>query len=196
MDNIDRSLLHRALQLAGDIPTASRNVLRIGGSFGFLVVPSEVFSRKERREVMEPSGFSSFSNGEVVGALSAFVGFAAFLMRKIKPGLANDDVSIAGSKADLGIIQRLEKECDRLAAQNTELADSVNRLQLETVKLSTENSKLHLEIIGLREENAELRRENKEMRKEREELMQEMIELKADMHEMSAVIKDLLSKKP
>jgi FtsZ-binding cell division protein ZapB len=158
-----------------------------------MVVSGEVFSRKERRQVMEPSGFS---NGEVIGGLTGFVAVAAYFMRKLKPGFANDEVSIAGSKADVGIIKRLGDECDRLAAQNTELAESVNRLQLETVKLSTENSKLHLEIIGLREENAELRRENKEMRKEREELMTEMAELKADMQEMSAVIKDLLSKKP
>jgi FtsZ-binding cell division protein ZapB len=192
MDYINRSLLHGSLQLTGDIPTACSHVIRTGGRSGVLVVSGEVFSRKERRQVMEPS----FSNGEVVGGLTGFVAVAAYFMRKLKPGFANDDVSVAGSKADLGIIDRLTKECDRLSTQNGELADSVNRLQLETIKIATENSKLHIEIQALREENAELRRENKEMRREREELMTEMVELKADMQEMSAVIKDLLSKKP
>lgn len=133
--------------------------------------------------------------GALGGAISVIVG-AALYMKRMKPTFALDDKVVAAAAADNGIVDRLEKESKRLAEQNDVLAGSVNRLQLETIKLSTENSKLHMEILGLREENAELRRENKEMRKERDELMEEMAGLKNDMKEMTALIQDLLSKKP
>lgn len=102
-------------------------------------------------------------NGGVIGALVTAILSIGWWVRKQKPGIALDDKVVAAAQADVGIIQRLEKEANRLADQNNILAEQLNRLQLELMKLSTENAKLHLEIVGLREENSDLRKELKEL---------------------------------
>lgn len=99
----------------------------------------------------------------LLSAFSAIVIGAALWLRKIKPDLAVSDKVAAIANADTGIVERLEKECNRMARQNDILADKVNEFQLQLLNLTTENAKLHQEVCAMREENSDLRNEIREL---------------------------------
>ena len=99
----------------------------------------------------------------LLGAFTAVVVVAAMWVRKLKPDLAVGDKVAAIAAADTGIVERLEKECNRLSQQNDILADKVNQFQMQLLDLTTENAKLHREVCAMREENADLRAEIREL---------------------------------
>ena len=111
---------------------------------------------------------------------SALIG-AAFWLRKMKPTFAKDDLAAKAAEADMGVIERLEKQCDRLAEQNGTLATSLNQFQLQIITLQTENNKLSMENAALRDENLSLREEIMDLRKEVAELTKTVM----DMQKMS-----------
>ena len=129
---------------------------------------------------MEVSG--SDIGTAIGGAVTTIVGFALWI-KKQKPEFAKAEASAnvieATGKADLSIIERLEKECKRLSDQNDVLAKSVNAFQLQLVTFQTENQKLSFENNALREENLSLREEIMELRKEVHELGQELMKIQA-----------------
>lgn len=100
---------------------------------------------------------------ELVGTLVAAIVAGALWLRKLKPSLAVDDKLAAAATADIGIIERLTKEADRLAAQNGILANQLNELQNQIFRLREENSRLQNEVNSMREENEELRRDLREL---------------------------------
>ena len=122
---------------------------------------------------MEPT----LSNGEVIGTLGAGLVAAAVWLRKLKPAFATDDKVTAAAVADTGIIERLEKECNRLGAQNEKLANSLNGFQDQLLTFQTENNKLSRENNALREENLSLREEIIELRREVQELSRTLMEM-------------------
>jgi chromosome segregation ATPase len=112
-----------------------------------------------------------------LGTLTSVVIGAAFWLRKLKPTFAKDDLATKVAEADMGVIERLEKECKRLSGQNDKLADSLNRFQMEVLKLQTENNKLSMENNALKEENLSLREEIMDLRKEVSELTKMVMEM-------------------
>ena len=111
-------------------------------------------------------------NGGVIGSIVTVVMALGWYLRNKKP---QEDKALASIGADIGIIERLERECRRLSEQNDKLANSLNTFQLQILSLQTENAKLHLEGNALREENLSLREEIMELRKEVQELGQELL---------------------
>lgn len=112
-----------------------------------------------------------------LGTITTAVIGAAFWLRKMKPTFAKDDLAAKAAEADMGVIERLEKQCDRLAKQNDTLADSLNQFQLQIITLQTENNKLSMENAALREENLSLREEIMDLRKEVTELTKTVMDM-------------------
>ena len=107
-----------------------------------------------------------------LGTLTTAVIGAALWLRKLKPVFAKDELAAKAAEADIGVIERLERECQRMSEQNTKLADNLNRFQLQIITFQTENQKLSLENNSLKEENLSLREEIMDLRKEVAELTQ------------------------
>lgn len=134
-------------------------------------------------------------NTEAVGTIAGILITGAIWLRKLKPSFAVDDKLVAAANADTGIIERLEKECERLADQNTKLANLLNDFQtkngelirdfqMQLLKFQTENQKLAFENNALREENLSLREEIVELRSESSKLRNEITELTTMVVEM------------
>jgi cell division protein FtsB len=128
---------------------------------------------------------------EAVGSIAATLIAGAIYLRKLKPAFAMDDRIAKGANADVGIIDRLEKECARLSDQNTKLANLVNDFQTKNGELirdfqfqlltfQTENQKLSFENNALREENLSLREEIAELRKEVQALGASLLEMQKE----------------
>lgn len=101
-----------------------------------------------------------------IGTLTSAVVGGALWLRRMKPTFAKDDLATKAAEADIGVIDRLERECKRLAEQNDRLAISLNDFQMQILKLHTENNKLSMENNTLRGENLSLREEIVELRSE------------------------------
>lgn len=117
---------------------------------------------------------------EAVGTIAGILIAGAVWLRKLKPAFATDDRLAAAANADTGIIERLEKECQRLSAQNVKLAKLVSGFQMQLLTFQTENQKLSFENNALREENLSLREEIMELRKEVQELSKTLLHMQTD----------------
>lgn len=117
-----------------------------------------------------------------VGSLVTGLVGAAFWIRKAKPGFAKDDLTTKQAEADLGVIERLERECKRLSDQNEKLANLVNEFQLQILRLQTENNRMSLENSALKQENVALR--------------EEIIELKNDIAELTKLVSEMQQSRP
>lgn len=112
------------------------------------------------------------------GIGSAVVGLALY-MRKLQASFAQDALATKAATADVGVIERLERECKRLSEQNEKLAENLNKFQLQIMTFQTENQKLSFENNSLKEENLSLREEIMELRGEVSELSKTMMEIQA-----------------
>lgn len=101
----------------------------------------------------------------IYGITAAVVSLGLYL-RKLKPTFAKDDLITRQAEADMGVISRLEHECQRLHDQNTLLAETLSNFQLELIKFKTENQILSYENSSLREENRLLREEIVQLRRD------------------------------
>jgi chromosome segregation ATPase len=104
--------------------------------------------------------------------MASYVGF-----RKWMPSDAADANKKVAYDANSGLITQLRDEIERLAKQNTSLADSLNKFQLQLLSFQTENQKLSFENNALREENLSLREEIMELRKEVQELSKTLVDM-------------------
>ena len=120
-----------------------------------------------------------------LGGLTSLVLGAALWIRRMKPTFAKDDLAAKAAEADMGVIERLEKECKRLSEQNDRLSQSMNQFQMQIIQFQTENQKLSFENNALKEENLSLREEIIELKKEVSDLTKMVMELqghKPDCH--------------
>lgn len=113
-----------------------------------------------------------------LGAITSSVVGLAFWLRRMKPTFAKDDLATKVAEADIGVIDRLERECKRLSEQNDRLANTLNDFQLQVLRLHTENNKLSMENNTLREENLSLREEIMELRTEVAELTRTVMQMR------------------
>jgi chromosome segregation ATPase len=111
----------------------------------------------------------------LIGSIVALVMALGYWIRNRKP---QEDKLIASAAADVGIIERLAQECQRLSAQNEILAHNLHSFQLNLLTFQTENQKLALENNALKEENLSLREEIMELRKEVQELSFELMKMR------------------
>ncbi len=118
----------------------------------------------------------------LIGGLVSAIIAGALALRKMKPVFAKDDLAAKAAEADIGVIERLERECNRMSAQNDTLANSLNQFQLQLVTFHTENQKLAMENNALKEENLSLR--------------EEIIELKREISDLTKMVMELERRKP
>jgi FtsZ-binding cell division protein ZapB len=84
------------------------------------------------------------SDVAAIGAIvTGFFATIAIGWQKIRRVTAHDKNEAESSHAHTGILDLLHAEINRLAEQNTKLADIVNKLQLEVIDLRNENAELH-----------------------------------------------------
>ena len=121
-------------------------------------------------------------NLEAIGGVAGAILAGGLWLRKLKPQFAADDKIAAIANADMGIIERMEKEGKRLSDQNDKMANSLNQFQLQLLTFQTENNKLSMENNALREENLFLR--------------EEITELKGKIQELTATVLDMQRLKP
>lgn len=98
--------------------------------------------------------------GKSIAALGAAVGGLWLMVRKMINQHLKLDLDDSKSKAWIEIIDGLRLELERLTAQNTTLADSLNELQVEIIELRAENARLRVTIEGLNVEVETLRKSN------------------------------------
>ncbi len=111
--------------------------------------------------------------GAAVGASIASAVAIAFGVRKALRDWVSDNNAMAKDNAELGMIQLLREESERLSGQNAKLMAQINALQLEVgvmhsniIQLRTENESLKIEVSRLSGELGAIKNQHDRIEKE------------------------------
>lgn len=114
--------------------------------------------------------------GGLVGTIVTALVIIALALRKFQVMWTKDNTSLAheaknqaAETASTNVIELMQGEIQRLAAQNTDLAAKVSAFQIENIKLKSQIGELTMEIVLFRNSNSMLQEEIKQLTTKLEE---------------------------